>query len=85
MGGRRRTWAAECAYDACDRIIQNGPGHDPSAPGAEEAALRDPLVQAELSRQRRDLEELLRGPDTPELLRRLLERAKRESVPSDTP
>lgn len=84
-GGEAASWAAERAYDACDRIIQNRPGHDPNASGAEEVALHDPIVQAELARQHRDLEELLRGPDTPELVRRLRERAQQESVPSDTP
>jgi len=39
-----------------------------------------PLVQAEVARQRRDLEELLSGPESADVIRRVHERATHEGA-----
>lgn len=76
--------AAEAAWYAYQvRWMTVRDRHDMDYPLGVEAAEHEPIVQAELTRQRRDLEELLRGPDAPELVRRLRERATREGLPSD--
>jgi uncharacterized protein YjaG (DUF416 family) len=62
-------WAARCAYDALDEYVINRDNIDINATGAEAQVRSDPLVQAELTRQRRDLDELLRGAITQDQLR----------------
>jgi uncharacterized protein YjaG (DUF416 family) len=52
-------WAARRAYEAVDHWVINRDDIDISKRGAEQRVLSHPLVQAELARQRRDLEELL--------------------------
>lgn len=62
-GGKSQeaAWAARRSYEAIDHHLTHRAGIDPSAPGGEERLRRHPLVQAELTRQRRDLEDLRRG------------------------
>jgi thioesterase domain-containing protein len=75
-------WAAQCAYSALDDFVINRDHIDMNARGARERVLLHPLIQAELSRQRRDLEELLRVPDEGSMagvVDRLHERAKAEA------
>jgi hypothetical protein len=64
-----------------DHFVINHEGIDTNQPGSEERVLSHPLVQAELSRQRRDLEELLGASeeDTLDLVVRIRDRAKTES------
>lgn len=52
-------WAGGRAYEAVDNWVLNRGGIDTNRPGAEERVLSDPVVQAELERQQRDLDELL--------------------------
>lgn len=72
--------AANYVYESVWSTVANGPAIDLNAPGGMEAAVGHPLVQAELGRQERDLADLLRDPDAPELIRRLRERAREESL-----
>jgi uncharacterized protein YjaG (DUF416 family) len=51
-------WAARSVYDAVDNFVIANPAIDISAPGAEARVLASPLVQAELARQIRDINEL---------------------------
>jgi len=51
-------WAARRVYEALDRAVIERSGMDMNAPGAEKAVISDPLIQAELHRQKRDLTEL---------------------------
>ena len=51
--------AAQRAYEALDHFVIAKTGIDTSRPGANDEVLSSPLVQAELSRQRRDIDELL--------------------------
>src|SRR5262249_15111322 len=51
-------WAARRAYEALDTAVIERSGADMNAPGAEASVLSDPLIQAELARQMRDVEEL---------------------------
>jgi len=64
-------FVARHAYEALDYHVNDGPGYM-----AEEVVLANPLVQAELSRQRLDLEEV-RGsrPRLTDVARRVRERA----------
>jgi uncharacterized protein YjaG (DUF416 family) len=52
-------WAARHVYEALDHHIIARESMDVSAPGAEARVLSHPLIQAELCRQRRDLERSL--------------------------
>lgn len=74
-------WAARQGYEAADlRVVRQG-GLDLNAPGSEDLILSHPIVQAELTRQERDLQELAEASndDLPRLISELRERAKRES------
>jgi len=74
-------WSARRAYDALDRFLMSDqPGVIVTA-AAEHQVQEHPLVQAELARQRRDLDELLavRDGDVREVAARLRDRAKEES------
>jgi uncharacterized protein YjaG (DUF416 family) len=79
-GSKEAGWSARCAYDALDRFVM----HDDSGvvvTANEQRLLEHPLVQAELGRQRRDLEELLnvRERDVRDVAARLRDRAKQEA------
>jgi uncharacterized protein YjaG (DUF416 family) len=70
-------WAARRAYEALDHFVINHEHIDTNSAGAEARVLAHPLIQAELLRQQRDLEELLRGTIT---LQQLRERSKEEAA-----
>jgi uncharacterized protein YjaG (DUF416 family) len=70
-------WAATVACDAVDDFVINRDDIDMNSPGSEARVVADPLMQAELGRQQRDLDELLRGTAT---LQGLQERSKSEAA-----
>jgi uncharacterized protein YjaG (DUF416 family) len=51
-------WAARRVYEALDHFVTNEEEIDTSEPGAEERILSHPLIQQELVRQRKDLDDL---------------------------
>lgn len=55
---KEAAWAARRAYEATDHYVINTENIDTETPGAEARILSHPLVQAELRRQQRDLDEL---------------------------
>lgn len=71
-------WAARRAYDSVDHFAQTDAGIDTNAPGAEFLILSNPVVQAELGRQRRDLVDLASAESDGDVLARLRTRAKGE-------
>ena len=73
-------WAARRSYEAVDHYLTHHLGLDSSGPGGEEQLMRHPLMQAELSRQRRDLGELQQTPDAadPAIVERFRARAVAE-------
>jgi uncharacterized protein YjaG (DUF416 family) len=73
-------WAARCAYEALDDFVIDREGIDTSEAGAEERVLSHPLVQAELLRQRRDIDELLAAQwDVARVARQMRQRSQAES------
>lgn len=52
-------WAARRVYEALDHFVIERDDVDTNVPGAEDRVLSDPLIQAELERQHRDIDELL--------------------------
>lgn len=54
-------WAARRAYEALDQYVINHENIDPNLPGSEVLVAAHGLIQAELKRQQRDLNELLHG------------------------
>jgi uncharacterized protein YjaG (DUF416 family) len=81
VGSQEAVWSARCAYDAIDRFVRfDDSGMVVTA--NEQRLLEHPLVQAELVRQRRDLDELLgvRDVDVKESAARLRHRAREEST-----
>src|SRR5215471_3591261 len=62
-------WAARMAYEALDNYVINQEEIDTNAPGAESKIVSHSLIQAELGRQQRELNELLKGKITPLQLR----------------
>ena len=56
-------WSAEQAYEALDHFVVNRDNVNLNALGAEGQILADPLIQAELARQLRDVDELLGAAD----------------------
>ena len=52
-------WAARCAYNALDEYVIDQQEIDTNVAGAEAHVLSDPLIQNELARQQRDLQDLL--------------------------
>ena len=64
-----------------DHFVIAKTGIDTSRPGANDEVLSSPLVQAELSRQRRDIDELLARDreDIASVARRMRRRALEES------
>jgi len=75
-------WAARRAYEALDHMVITKMSIDTSRPGAGEEVLSSPLIQAELSRQQRDLDELLAGnlQNIASVARRMRQRARAEST-----
>jgi uncharacterized protein YjaG (DUF416 family)/GNAT superfamily N-acetyltransferase len=73
-------WAARRAYEAVDLFVTERLGIED-----EEAVMRHPLTQAELTRQRQDLDELTAGGDSPDVLRTLRARAAADGVAMFTP
>jgi uncharacterized protein YjaG (DUF416 family) len=51
-------WAARRVYEALDAFVISRDNITPGAPGAEESILSDPVIQAELKRQIRDVADL---------------------------
>ena len=74
---KEAVWAAGRAYQALDDYVVTNENIDTGAPGAETEVLNHPLVQAELARQSRDLDELREGKITVGELR---DRAKAEAT-----
>jgi uncharacterized protein YjaG (DUF416 family) len=78
-GSQEAAWSARRAYEALDHFVdfRNGDGIRVTP---EEQILEDPLVQAELARQSRDLKELLsvRDQEVREVAARLRDCAKEE-------
>jgi Protein of unknown function (DUF416) len=73
-------WAARVAYEALDNLVINTEGIDTNNPGEEARVLSHPLVQAELDRQWRDLEDLASSArGTGEVIERVRERAKADA------
>ena len=74
-------WSAERAYNALDHFVVNRDNVDLNALGAEGRIVSDPLIQAELARQRRDVDELLgvADEDVRQIAARFRDRAKAES------
>jgi uncharacterized protein YjaG (DUF416 family) len=74
-------WAAQRAYEALDHFVISKTGIDIASPEANEEVLLSPLVQAELLRQRRDLDELMAAGDEAlvSIARRMRRRALAES------
>jgi hypothetical protein len=70
-------WAATVACDALDDFVIIRDDIDTNVPGSEARVAADPLMQAELARQQRDLEEMLQGTTTAQGLR---ERSKSEAA-----
>ena len=75
-------WAARRAYDALDHFVMTQENIDPSAAGAEERIISNPLIQTEFMRQQRDLRELVAvdRQDEATLVQKIRQRAKTESV-----
>jgi hypothetical protein len=70
-------WAATVACNALDDFVINRDDIDLNVPRLEERIVSDPLMQAELARQQRDLCELLQGTVTVQGLRA---RAESEAI-----
>jgi len=51
-------WSAQVAYESLDNFVINRENIDTNLPDSEARVLSHPLVQAELARQQRDLDEL---------------------------
>lgn len=75
-------WSAQTAYESLDNFVLNREDVDTNQPGGEARVLSHPLVQAELARQRRDMDELLSvsGENLQQTVSLLRDRAKSESV-----
>jgi uncharacterized protein YjaG (DUF416 family) len=75
-------WAARCAYESLDYYVVDLEDIDTSVPGASDRVMAHPLVQAELFRQRRDLDDLLRveGQDEISVIAKIRERAQTDAI-----
>ncbi len=73
-------WSAERATSTLDTFVINRDNVNLNALGAERRILADPLIQAELARQLRDLDELLGAADedVKQVAARFRDRAKAE-------
>lgn len=74
-------WSARHAWESLDQFVIDKEGLDKNRSSDMARALSHPLVQAELSRQSRDLDELrgISGENFDEVIARLRDRAKAES------
>ncbi len=74
-------WAARRAYEALDTYLLAQHGHRAGTAIDEVQLLRHPLIQAELTRQRRDVDELAAASahDRLQVIRRLRDRAHDEA------
>ncbi len=73
-------YSAEQAYEALDHFVINRDNVNLNALGAERRIVADPLIQAELARQIRDIDELLGAADedVKQVAARFRDRAKAE-------
>jgi uncharacterized protein YjaG (DUF416 family) len=69
-------WSARVGYEALDNYVISLEKIDTNVPGAEARVLSHPLIQAELGRQKRDLDDLLAGTVA---INQLRDRAIKES------
>lgn len=74
-------WSAQRAFDSVDYFVTNRDNVNLNAPDALEQTLADPLVQAELARQGRDMDELsdAAGENVKQVAARFRERAIADS------
>lgn len=79
---KEAAWAARRVYEALDHFVINRGNIDINNPGAEQRVLSHPLIQAELARQRRDIDELLATSESDELgsIAGLRDRAREDAV-----
>jgi uncharacterized protein YjaG (DUF416 family) len=79
---KEAAWAGRRAYEAMDHFVVTRESVNTNRGGAERRILEHPLVQTELERQRRDIDELLRTSDARlrDATMLLRERAKREAA-----
>ena len=75
-------WAARRAWEALDDFVTTQEDIDTDIPGEYERVLSNPLVQAELMRQQRDLSELVAADrkDVSAIAHKMRQRAKAESI-----
>lgn len=78
---REAMWSAEQVYEALDHFVVNRDNVNLNALGAEGRIIGDPLIQAELARQLRDIDELLCAgdEDVKQVATRFRDRARAES------
>lgn len=79
---KEAAWSARRAYEALDHYVINKDDIDTNQAGAEEKVIRHSLIQSELVRQRRDLNELSNVMDiaTESVASAFRERAQREGI-----
>jgi len=68
-------WASRRAYECLDNYVINQENIDTNQPNGEQEVLSNTLIQAELARQRRDLDDLLSNEMKLTTLHRLRQRA----------
>lgn len=75
-------WSAQTAYESLDNFVINREGIDTNQPGGEARVLSHPLIQAELLRQQRDLNELydIGDANNQHFITRIRDRARAESA-----
>ncbi|HEV3138670.1 MAG TPA: DUF416 family protein [Pirellulales bacterium] len=71
-------WSARCIYEGLDYFVTLRDNVPPNEPGADVRVLSDPLIQAELERQARDIAELSSAGDS--LSRELLDGLRQRSL-----
>jgi hypothetical protein len=76
----RIAWVGQVSYDALDAFLFGRDDPDPNDADAMTRLQNDPMIQAELARQRRDLDELRDAALTAAEVARLRERAKAEGA-----
>ncbi len=72
------TWAARRVYEALDCLVTNSDNSSPDGPTDEARVVSEPLIQAELERQVRDLADLSAAGDS--LSQQLLDRLRKRSA-----
>jgi len=75
-------WAARRAYESLDQHVMSRLNKVVVTPDIERRVLADPLIQAELERQQRDLSDLVESSNQADLARRIVrlrDRAKRDA------